>query len=112
MNWLQFILTITGVYTLYYLVIILTDVAGTVHHKAGAALNAELTFEEPVIAQQVAPLASDAEEPIPDDASAGTARSIKKSAVPESVGIGGVPFSEVIALCKAEAIQFTGKVAF
>jgi hypothetical protein len=111
MNWFQFILWLTGIYTIYYLVVILFDLQGTLRHQAGAALSNELTFDEPVIAQQAFNEVPESDEP-PETSSAGVNRKGKQGATPESVGIGGVPYNEVFALARAEAIQYTGKVAF
>lgn len=112
MNWFQFILWMTGIYTIYYLVVILFDLQSAGRQQTGAALSNELIFEEPVVAREAF-----SEIPVSDDdhsetSSAGLKLEAKAVSAPESVGIGGVPYHEVFALARAEAIQYTGKVAF
>ncbi|WP_345951252.1 hypothetical protein ABDD95_07425 [Mucilaginibacter sp. PAMB04274] len=112
MNWLQFFFWITGIYTIYYLVVILAEVLGKKRNQAGAALSRELTFEEPVTAQQVAPLAPEKNDPEAETPSNVTLQRTKKVAQPESVGTGGVPVDNIFLLARAEVIQYTAKVAF
>ena len=97
MNWLHFILTITGGYLLYYAAMILYDLK-TSGRAAAPIGTGELTFSETVLPQQV--------EHLPDK----TPESPKaQSAI---VGSGGVTLKNLFGLCRDEAVLYTRSVSF
>jgi len=110
MNWLHFLLWVGCLYALYYLVVILLDVAGANRAPAENSMTQELTFSEPVMATklnhddgntQTAGTKSRLDEP-------GNA----KNAEPEIIGSGGVAINNLFALAKQEAIIYTRSVSF
>jgi len=109
MNWLHFFLWLGGIYILYYMAMILFDVAGAKHAPATGSLTQELTFSENVATTQLAHNAAttDAEpkarldEPSPE-----------RNYEPEMIGSGGVVIDNLFKLCKQEAIIYTRMVGF
>jgi len=97
MNWPHFILWITGVYLLYYLLLILFDVSVNKRPSLKTELR-ELTFSENVIPQQV--------EHLPDKAPE------QSRAQTSIIGSGGVTLKDLFGLCREEAIIYTRPVSF
>lgn len=110
MNWLHFLLWVGGLYLLYYLVVILLDVAGAKRAPAGNSLTQELTFSESVLPTQLkhdgAELGPGGYKPGPN----GTAK--LKNEDTEIIGSGGVAINNLFALAKQEAIIYTRSVSF
>ncbi len=92
MNWLHFLLWVGGLYALYYLAVILFDVAGSRRLQA-ASSGHELTFTEHV-------------EPVQMTAPA----AVKHE--PEMIASGGVVIDNLFKLCKQEAVVYTRSVSF
>jgi len=109
MNWLHFFSWLAGCYILYYLAMILLDVAGAKHAPAGGPLTQELTFSENVATTQLAhkDLAADADPKTRLDAPA-----VAMQYEPEMIGSGGVVIDNLFKLCKQEAIIYTRSVSF
>jgi hypothetical protein len=97
MNWTHFLLWLAGGYGLYYLVVILTDLARSKRQDSATGNTHELTFSE-----QVAPvqLAAQAAAPAQPDNK------------PDVIGSGGVPITDLFRLAKQEAIIYTRGVSF
>lgn len=97
MNWTHFLLWLAGGYSLYYLIVILADLARSKRQGAVSGNPHELTFSE-----QVTPvlLATQVVEP---------AKSTNKN---ELFGSGGVPITDLFRLAKQEAIVYTRSVSF
>ena len=96
MNWTHFILWVAGLYALYYLAIVLIDIAGGRHLAADPKGAQVLTFSE-----EVAPVQMQ-HEPV----------AAKRKAEPEVIATGGVGFNELFRLAKQEAIIYTQSVSF
>jgi len=105
MNWLHFFFWVAGIYALYYLVVILTDVAGG-KNSAAKSLSPELTFSETV--QPVALKHADTAEGktrIGEDAPA-------KKQQAEVIASGGVSLRDLFSLARQEAIIYTNAVGY
>lgn len=97
MNWTHFLLWLAGGYSIYYLIIILTDLIKSKRQDlAGGNLN-ELTFSEQVTPVQL---------PAP------TVQAINTTNKNEVLGSGGVPITDLFRLAKQEAIIYTRGVSF
>jgi len=96
MNWTHFLLWLAGGYGVYYLVVILSDLAHSKRQDLPGTAH-ELTFSEQVTPVQLAPQR------------AATAKSKDK---PEVIGSGGVPITDLFRLAKQEAIIYTRGVSF
>ncbi|MBS1500690.1 MAG: hypothetical protein JST32_01420 [Bacteroidetes bacterium] len=108
MNWLHFFLWVAGVYALYYLVMILTDLAGGKGSPA-KSFSPELTFSEavpPAFLKYNAEVEADRDE-IP----AGGGTKLKKQA-PEVIASGGVSLRDLFSLARQEAIIYTNSVGY
>jgi hypothetical protein len=95
MNWTHFFLWLAGVYTLYYLAVILIDLAGTKKIPATALTN-ELTFSEEVQTQKPEHRLEEETKP------AGNAM----------IASGGVPIRELFSLARKELIVYTKSVSY
>jgi len=109
MTWIQFLLWLAGLYTLYYLIMILLDKGGRGRAKAGAAMSQELTFSELVEAQKLEPeILSDAKVPTAFT----NERKIPPKAQPEMIGSGGVSLKSLFSMARDESILYTRPVSF
>jgi hypothetical protein len=97
MNWTHFLLWLAGGYGLYYLIVILADLARSKRQALPGGSPHELTFSEQVTPVQ---LATQAVQPI---------KSPDKN---EMLGSGGVPITDLFRLAKQEAIIYTRSVSF
>jgi hypothetical protein len=100
MNWIHFSIWVAGLYLLYYLVIILLDVAGAKRAPAGTPSSGELTFSEAVQPKQLQ------HEPEPEAAPP------HAKALPEIIASGGVRLKDFFHLAKQESIIYTRSVSF
>jgi hypothetical protein len=109
MNWLHFFFWLAGFYFLYYLAMILFDLAGAKHAPAAGSLTQELTFSENVATTKLAaqPITADAE---PKTRLYEPSTGVKYE--PEMIGSGGVVIDNLFKLCKQEAIIYTRMVGF
>jgi hypothetical protein len=109
MTWLQFLLWVAGLYTLYYLLIILLDMSGKDRVKAGEAMTHELTFSETVEAQKLEPEeVSDTKGPTTFSGE----RKLQQTAEPSMVGSGGVSLKSLFSMARDEVILYTRPVSF
>jgi len=97
MNWTHFLLWLAGGYGLYYLIVILSDLARSKRNALPAATAHELTFSEQVTPAQLAVQPAEAAKP---------------NDKPEVLGSGGVPITDLFRLAKQEAIIYTRSVSF
>ena len=97
MNWTHFLLWLAGGYGLYYLIVILSDVARSKRQNVPSANPHELTFSE-----QVTPVQLATQPTAPT-------KSTNKN---EVLGSGGVPITDLFRLAKQEAIIYTRGVSF
>jgi hypothetical protein len=95
MNWIHFSGWVAGLYSLYYLAVILIDLAGTKNVPA-AALTHELTFSEQVETQKPE------HRPEEDARPSGMAM----------IASGGVPIKELFSLARKELIVYTKSVSY
>ena len=95
MNWIHFSLWVAGIYTLYYLSVILIDLAGAKNVPAAASTN-ELTFSEEVPTQKLEHRAEEETNPT------GNAM----------IASGGVPIRELFSLARKELIVYTKSVSY
>ncbi|BAU55629.1 hypothetical protein [Mucilaginibacter gotjawali] len=109
MNWIHFLLWVAGIYSVYYLSVILIDLAGSRRIPAEQQHNQELTFSETVTPTKLQhdPVAGDRtnSKPRPEAPA-------KRKTGPEVIGSGGVGFNELFRLAKQEAIIYTQSVSF
>jgi hypothetical protein len=98
MNWIHFSIWVAGLYLLYYLVVILLDVAAGKRNPAPTA-SGELTFSEPVHPQQLQHQPD--HEPTPE-----------AKVTPEIIASGGVTLKDFFRLAKQESIIYTKPVSF
>ena len=96
MNWTHFLLTVAGLYALYYLALILADVAGGKRAPAGSSLTHELTFSEQVETQKL--------EHKPDEEVRPSGNAM--------IASGGVPIKELFSLARKELIVYTKSVSY
>ncbi len=109
MNWLHFLLWVAGIYLLYYLAVILIDVAGGGRAPAANALTDELTFSEAITPTQLSA------SPLAETANNNKTRldePVKRNYEPEVIGSGGVVIDNLFRLAKQEAIIYTRSVSF
>lgn len=99
MNWTHFLLWVAGLYALYYLAIVLIDLAGGSRIPAEHHATQELTFSETTAPIQMR------HEPMAE-------KPAKRKAEPEVIASGGVGFNELFRLAKQEAIIYTQSVSF
>ena len=102
MNWLHFFLWIAGLYALYYLVVILSDVAGAKNVPAAGAISNELTFSEKVQPVQLQ------HQPAPENAEGTTTKKQER----EIIASGGVSLKDLFNLARQEAIIYTNPVSY
>jgi hypothetical protein len=110
MNWLHFFMWLGGLYILYYLAVLLLDVAGAKNAPAANSLTHELTFSENVAPAKLmhdAPAASDEPDKTRLDGPAA-----ERKQEPEMIGSGGVVLDGLFKLCKQEAIVYTRSVSY
>jgi hypothetical protein len=108
MNWLHFFFWVAGIYALYYLVVILTDVTGG-KKSAAKSLSPELTFSEPV--QPVALKHTIADETAGSKTRIGENAPAKKQQQ-EVIASGGVSLRDLFSLARQEAIIYTNAVGY
>ena len=96
MNWTHFLLWLAGGYALYYLIVILSDLARSTRQVVPGTAH-ELTFSERVTPVQLAVQAAETNKP---------------KDKPEVIGSGGVPITDLFRLAKQEAIIYTRGVSF
>jgi hypothetical protein len=97
MNWTHFLLWLAVGYGLYYLFVILTDLARIKRQDVAGAIRHELTFSEQVTPVQLVPQ---------------TVEPKKSTNENEVIGSGGVPITDLFRLAKQEAIIYTRGVSF
>lgn len=102
MNWLHFSLWVAGLYALYYLVVILADVAGAKNVPVAGAMPNELTFAEKVQPVQLQHL------PGPEDIAGTTTKKQER----EIIASGGVSLKDLFNLARQEAIIYTNPVSY
>ena len=105
MNWLHFSIWVSGLYLLYYLVVIVLDVAASKRAPAANTNSGELTFSEPVQPKQLQHEPD--EEVLPTE--------ITKAAERPRSGItatGGVSLKDFFNVAKQESIIYTRPVSF
>lgn len=104
MNWLHFSIWVAGLYLLYYLVIILLDVAASKRAPA-QTVSGELTFSETVQPKQLQ------HEPDEEVLPAETPKAAER---PRSgiTATGGVSLKDFFNLAKQESIIYTRPVSF
>jgi hypothetical protein len=110
MNWLHFFLWIAGIYGLYYIFIILLDIAKAKRSPAAKSAGNELVFSENIHPQRP-DLVKDMSPQMP----AGTAvkdMNAKVKREPEIVASGGVNIRDLFNLARQEAILYTRPVSF
>jgi hypothetical protein len=102
MNWLHFFLWVAGLYALYYLLVILYDVAGTKNAPAAGTISNELTFSEKVHPVQLQ------HQPVSENAEGTTAKKHER----EVIVSGGVSLKDLFNLARQEAIIYTNPVSY
>lgn len=110
MNWLHFLSGLAGIYCLYYLTVILFDVAKGKRNSAINPPGHELTFSENIVPEKLAADPDTTAERSPKtrlDEPAGARKN-----EPEMIGSGGVVIDNLFKLCKQEAVIFTRAVSF
>jgi len=103
MNWIHFLLWLAGIYFLYYLIIVLLDIAGSRHPQTTGGAAHELTFSEQVTPHDAASIVQEAHA---------QAAIAQQPASPEMIASGGVPLKDVFSLARKEAIVYLKEVAF
>ena len=103
MNWIHFLLWLAGIYSLYYLTIVLLDIAKSKHPQTAGSVH-ELTFTEHHEPQDAALLLN-------QEQAQSTAATAAPS-TPEMIASGGVPLKDVFSLARKEAIVYLKQVAF
>ena len=110
MNWLHFLSGLGALYAIYYLAVILIDMASGRNGTGAGPVSHELTFSENVIplqpAEAIAQSGQSGFKSQPDLQKGGQ----KKE--PEMMGSGGVVIDNLFRLCKQEAIIYTRSVSF
>jgi len=108
MNWTHFLLWVAGLYTVYYLAIVLIDLAGGSRNPAEPHATQELTFSESVSPTQLQ------HEPAAGSTAKNTtvAASVQRRAEPEVIASGGVRITELFRLAKQDSIVYTQSVSF
>lgn len=96
MNWLHFTLWVCGIYALYYLILILFDVARSSRSPALSGPG-ELTFAEDVRPQVLDP---------------GELVALQTKREPAVIASGGVSIKDMFGLARKEMIVFTRAVSF
>ena len=96
MNWIHFFIWVAGIYTLYYLAVILIDLAGTKNVPAGALTN-ELTFSEEISTQKLEHRPEETQQPADGQA---------------VIASGGVPIKELFSLARQQLIVYTKSVSY
>lgn len=102
MNWIHFFLWIAGLYVLYYLVMVLLDLAGTAGKPLAGAASQTLTFSEQVQPVQLQ------QEAATDEAGGTT----NKKQAREVIASGGVSLKDLFNLARQEAIIYTNSVSY
>jgi hypothetical protein len=96
MTWIQFLLAIAGLYSIYYLANIGIDVIKSRGPEKDIGLINELTFSEDIKPKK-------AEAPAP---------AIFPGTAAPVIASGGVSLKEIFSLARKDAIQLTRKVSF
>ena len=100
MNWIHFTLWLAGIYFLYYLTIVLLDIAKSKHPQAHAAGHV-LTFSEQHAPHDAALLLQETE-----------AQSAHNLDTPAMIASAGVLLKDVFSLARKEAIVYLKEVSF
>lgn len=109
MNWLHFLLWIAGLYALYYLIVVLIDLAGASGKPIAGTAPQALTFSE-----QVEPVALQ-HQPATEIADTKTGVNQERDLQQpkkEVIASGGVSLSELFSLARKEAIIYTNSVSY
>jgi hypothetical protein len=101
MNWIHFLLWLTGIYCLYYLTVILLDTAKNKRLQTAGAGGHELTFSESSAPHDAALLLQETE-----------AQSAQNLGTPAMIASGGVLLKDVFSLARKEAIVYLKEVSF
>ena len=109
MNWLHFFLWIAGLYALYYLIVVLIDLAGSSGKPIAGTAAQALTFSEHVAPVQLQ------HQPVAESADNKTGlheENILQQPKKEVITSGGVSLSELFSLARKEAIIYTNSVSY
>lgn len=101
MNWIHFLLWIAGIYFLYYLIVVLLDLAKSKRTQTAGVNGHELTFSGHSAPHDAALLLQETE-----------AQSAQTLSTPEMIASGGVPLKDIFSLARKEAIVYLKEVAF
>jgi len=101
MNWIHFLLWLSGAYFLYYLTVILLDTAKNKSLQSAGSNGHELTFSEHSAPHDAALLLQETE-----------AQSAQNLGTPAMIASGGVPLKDVFSLARKEAIVYLKEVSF
>jgi hypothetical protein len=107
MNWTHFLLWVAALYALYYVAIVLIDLAGSRRIPAEQHNTQELTFSE-----SISPTKLQHEPGAEATVTTSNTASVKRKAEPEVMASGGVGFNELFRLAKQESIIYTQSVSF
>jgi hypothetical protein len=102
MNWLHFFLWMAGLYALYYLIVVLIDLAGAAGKPVTGTPTNTLTFSEPVQPVQLK------HQP----AAEATGGTTTKKQEREVIASGGVSLKDLFNLARQEAIIYTNPVSY
>lgn len=109
MNWLHFLLWIAGLYALYYLVVVLIDLAGSSGKPIAGTAPQALTFSEQVapvqLQHQSATESADNKTGLNEDRSQAHPKK-------EVIASGGVSLRDLFSLARQEAIIYTNSVSY
>ena len=101
MNWIHFLLWLSGAYFLYYLTVILLDTAKNKSLQSAGSNGHELTFSEHSAPHDAALLLQETE-----------AQSAQNLGTPAMIASGGVLLKDVVSLARKEAIVYLKEVSF
>ncbi|WP_183580252.1 hypothetical protein HDF18_13280 [Mucilaginibacter sp. X5P1] len=108
MNWIHFSLWVAGIYILYYLVMLMIDMAGTESSPNSNGANNELTFSE-----STAPKILRHEPDKVKPKKAGVAHaSLKITPEPEVIASGGLSLKDLFTQSRLDTIIYTRAVSF
>jgi len=101
MNWIHFLLWLTGSYCLYYLAVILLDMAANKRLQGAYANGRELTFSEHSAPHDAALLLQETE-----------AQAAQHLGTSDMIASGGVLLKDIFSLARKEAIVYLKEVSF
>ena len=110
MNWIQFLLWITGLYMLYYLLVILFDIQNVSIGKRGVAADRALVFETEADPILVMPEQPDQESSRNSDPL--QSGNLGQALTTEVIASGGVTVKEIFSLAREDALIYTRAVTF